>query len=173
MRGGDCHDDTVTDTPPLNPAWTVADVLTAAARAGGSAAVIARTVRDWAVPPNFGITVGTGRTYPSFTVRAGTAGAAGPRSPGILTLYADSHRSGPALEVRVNELCSTPPYDRQHARERLTADLHALGIPRLEREDDLWRKRPEIPLGELTGSRAGQLLALIDRWIGEVQAHHG
>jgi hypothetical protein len=163
----------VTDTPPLNPDWAVADVLAAAARAGGNAAVIARTVRDWAVPPNFRIPVGTGRTYPSFTVRVGTARAVGTHSPGILTLYADSHRSGPALEVRVNEMCSTPPYDRQHARERLTADLHALGIPRLNREEDLCRKRPEIPLAELTDGRAEQLLALIDRWIGEVQAHHG
>jgi hypothetical protein len=55
----------------------VADVLTATARAGGDA-VIARAVRDWAAPPNYRITVGTGRTYQSFTVRAGTAGAAGP-----------------------------------------------------------------------------------------------
>jgi hypothetical protein len=151
----------------------VADVLTAAARAGGNAAVIVRTVRDWAVPPNFLITVGTGRTYPSFTVRAGIARAAGPRSTGILTLYADSHRSGPALEVRVNEMCSTPPFNRQHARERLTADLHALGIPRLDREEALWRKRPEIPLSELADGRARQLLALIDHWISEVQVHHG
>lgn len=126
-------------------------------------------MRDWAAPPNFRITVGTGRTYPSFTVRLGTTGAAGSRSPGILTLYADSHRSGPALEVRVNKMCSTPPYDRQHIRERLTADLHALGIPRINREDGLWRKRPGIPLAELCDGRAEKLLVLIDRWIGEVQ----
>jgi hypothetical protein len=30
-----------------------------------------------------------------------------------------------------------------------------------------------IPLAELAGGRARQLLALIDRWISEVQAHHG
>jgi hypothetical protein len=79
----------------------------------------------------------------------------------------------PALEVRVNEMCSTPPYDRRHARKHLIADLHALGIPRLDREDALYRKRPEIPLADLTDGRAEQLLALIDRWIGEVQAHLG
>lgn len=93
-------------------------------RAGGNAAAVVRTVRKWAVPPDFRISGGAGRTYPSFTVRASTGPAAGADPRGVLTLYADSHGSGPALEVRVIEMCSTPPYDRQPARGRLTADLH-------------------------------------------------
>lgn len=134
--------------------------------------MVARTVHDWAAPTNFRITAGTGRTHPSFTVRAGTKRAAGPRSPGILTLYADSHRSGPAPEIQVNQMCGTPPMtpprpraaDRRPARARDTAP---------GREDHLCRKRPEIPLTELTDGRAEKLLALIDRWIGKAQAHHG
>ena len=156
-----------------SPHWTVAEVLAAVGQAGDNAAAIARTVRDWAALPNFRITGGTGQTYPSFTVRANTGRATGTRLPGVLTLYADSHGTGPALEIRVNEMCDTPPYNRQHARERLIAELHALGIPRLDREDVLCRKRPEISLAELTHGRVERLLALIDRWIGEVRAHLG
>ena len=72
-------------------------------------------------------------------------------------------------------MCLAPPYDRQQAltRQRLTADLHALGIPRLFREDVLCRKPPEIPLAELTHGRVERLLGLIDRWLGEVRAHAG
>ena len=122
-------------------------MLAAVGQAGGAAAVV-RTVRDCAVTPNFGITGGTGRNYPSFTVRASTGRPAGTAPRGVLTFYADSHGSGPALEVRVIEMCSTPPYDCEPARGRLTADLHALGIPRLDREGVLCRKRPEIPLAD-------------------------
>jgi hypothetical protein len=49
----------------------------------------------------------------------------------------------------------------------------ALEIPRLDREDVLYRKRPEVPLAELAGGRLERLLALIGRWLGEVQAHLG
>ena len=152
--------------------WTVAEVLAAVGQAGDGATAIAHTVSNWATPPNFRITGGTGPTYPSFTVRADTRRATGKRPRGVLTLYADSHGSGAALEVRVNEMCNMPPYDRLQARERLTADLHALGIPRLDREDVLCHKRPEIPLAELTHGRVERLLALLNRWIDEVRAHH-
>ena len=70
-------------------------------------------------------------------------------------------------------MCDTPPYHRQQARERLTADLHALDIPRLDREDALCHKQPEIPLSELTHGRVECLLALIDCWVSEVRAHQG
>jgi hypothetical protein len=68
-------------------------------------------------------------------------------------------------------MCRTPPYNRQQNRERLTADLHTLGIPRLDREIDLCDKRPEIPLSELTGGRVERLLALLDRWITDVRVY--
>jgi hypothetical protein len=165
-------EDQPTDSRQLTD-WTVADVLAAVGQTGGNAAAIAHTVTSWAIPPNFRITGGTGSTYPSFTVRADTGHTTGRRLRGILTLYADSHRTGPALEVRVNEMCNIPPYDRNQARERLTADLHALGIPRLDREGVLCHKRPEIPVAELTNGRVERLLALLDRWIDEVQAHLG
>lgn len=163
----------MTDIPPQDADATVAEVLAAVGQAGGNAAAIVRTVRDWALPPNLRITGGVGRTYPSFTVRASTRPTAGTAPCGVLTLYADSRGSGPALEVRVIEMCSTPPYDREPARGRLTADLRALGIPRLDREDVPYRKRPEIPLAELTDGRLERLLSLIGHWLGEVQAHHG
>jgi hypothetical protein len=153
--------------------WTVDEVLAAVGQAGANAAAIASTVNDWATLPNFRITGGAGLTYPSFTVRGYTTRATGTRSREVLTLYADSHGSGPALEVRINEMCNTPPYDHQQARDRLTADLQALGIPRLDREDVLCDKRPEVPLAELTHGRVERLLALIDRWIGEVRARPG
>jgi hypothetical protein len=70
-------------------------------------------------------------------------------------------------------MCDTPRYYRQQARERLTADLHALGIPRLDREDVLCHKRPEIPLSELTHGRVDCLLALIDCCVSEVRANQG
>ena len=148
--------------------WTVDEVLAAVAQAGENAAAIASAVSVWAAQPDLRITGGTGRTYPSFTVLADTMCATGAGFRGILSLYADSHGSGPALEVRVNEMCNTAPYDDQQACDRLTADLHSLGIPRLDREDVLCNKRPEIPLAELSHGRAERLLALIDRWIGEV-----
>jgi hypothetical protein len=63
------------------------------------------------------------------------------------------------------------PHDHQHDRGRLTGALHALGIPRLDRERDLSGLRPEIPLSELTAGRLDRLLALIDNWIADVRAH--
>jgi hypothetical protein len=68
-------------------------------------------------------------------------------------------------------MCRTPPYNRHETRARLVADLQALGVPRLETEDALTDKRPNIPLNELTGGRAERLLSLTDRWIEDVRAH--
>lgn len=68
-------------------------------------------------------------------------------------------------------MCRTPPHDRQHCSGWLTWGLHALDIPRLDRERDLAGLRPEIPLSELTAGRLDRLLALIDRWITDVRAH--
>ena len=62
------------------------EVLAAVGQAGGNAAAMVRAVRDWAMPPNFRITGGAGRTYPSFTVRASTDDGRyrPPRSPDAL-----------------------------------------------------------------------------------------
>jgi hypothetical protein len=68
-------------------------------------------------------------------------------------------------------MCRTPPHQHQQYRNRLTGGLHALGIPRLDRETDLSALRPEIPLSELTAGRLDRLLALIGRWITEARAH--
>jgi hypothetical protein len=68
-------------------------------------------------------------------------------------------------------MCRTPPYNRQQYRNRLTEGLHALGIPRIDRERDLSGLRPEIPLSELTADRLDRLLALIDHWITDARAH--
>jgi len=87
---------------------------------------------------------GTGLTYPSLTVEA-DSGRTISRWRGVLTLYASPHGGPPALEVRVKAMCRTPPHDRQHYSGQLTGGLHALGIPRLDRERDLSGLRPEIP----------------------------
>jgi hypothetical protein len=68
-------------------------------------------------------------------------------------------------------MCQAPPYNRQQYRSLLTAGLHALGIPRLDREADLSGLRPEIQLSELTAGRLDQLLTLIGHWITDVRAH--
>jgi len=68
-------------------------------------------------------------------------------------------------------MCRTPPYNRQQNRDRLISGLHALGIPRLDREADLSGLRPEIPLNELTADRLRRLLALIDQWVTDIRVY--
>jgi hypothetical protein len=151
--------------------WTADDVIAAVTRHGEDAAVIARTVTGWAAGQYLRLTGGTGPSYPSFTVEADSARTAGSRWRGVLALYASPHGGPPTLEVRVKRMCRTPPFNRQHNRDRLTADLRALGIPRLDREKNLSGVRPEIPLRELTSDRLEGLLVLIDHWIADVRAH--
>ena len=141
------------------------------AQAGEEAAAVAGAVRDWAdAHPYVQITGGTGPSYPSITMSA-DSGRGTLRSPGVLSLYGSPHGGSPMLEIRVKRMCRTPPYNRTETRERLTADLHALGIPRLDAEAALIDKRPNIPLNELTNGRVERLLALVDRWIEDVRAH--
>ena len=143
----------------------------AVASSGDDAAAIARTVTGWAAGPYLRLAGGTGPSYPSFTVEADSGRSGGSRWRGVLALYASPHGGPPALEVRVKAMCRTPPYNRQQYRSRLTEGLHALGIPRLDREADLSGLRPEIPLSELTAGRLDQLLTLIGHWITDVRAH--
>ena len=102
-----------------------------------AAAAIARTVTGWAPGPHLRLAGGTGPSYPSLAVEADSGRSGGSRWRGVLALYASPHGGPPALEVRVKVMCRTPPYNRQQYRSRLTAGLHALGIPRLDREADL------------------------------------
>ena len=124
--------------------WTADDVIGAVASCGDDAAAIARTVAGWAAGPHLRLVGGTGPSYPSFTVEADCGRTGGSRWRGVLALYASPHGGPPALEVRVKTMCRTPPYNRQQYRNRLTEGLHALGIPRLDRETDLSGLRPEI-----------------------------
>jgi len=167
---GPGHDVRREQQPRRTARWTADDVITAVASCGDDAAATARTVTGWAAGPHLRLAGGTGRTYPSLTVEA-DSGRAASRWRGVLTLYASPHGGPPAVEVRVRTMCQTPPHDRQHDRGRLTGALHALGIPRLDRERDLSGLRPEIPLSELTADRLNRLLALIGRWVTEVRAH--
>jgi hypothetical protein len=89
----------------------------------------------------------------------------------VLLLYGSPQGGDPILEIRVQAMCATPPYNRDETRSQLTADLQALGIPRLETEAALIDKRPNIPLSELSRGRVGRLLSIIDRWIEDVRAH--
>ena len=145
-------------------------MIKAVASSGDDASAIARSVTSWAAGPHLRLAGGTGPAYPSLTVEA-DSGRTISRWRGVLALYASPHGGPPTLEVRVKAMCWTPPHDRQHYSGRLTGGLHALGIPRLDRERDLSGLRPEIPLSELTAGRLDRLLALIDRWIADVRAH--
>jgi hypothetical protein len=160
--------------PPAPAArWSADDVLESVARAGEDMAAVAGTVWDWATAnPYIRVTGGTGLNYPSLTLSADT-GRSTSRFRGVLSLYGSPHGGQPMLEIRVKRMCRTPPYNRNEVRARLVADLQALGVPRLETEEFLTDKRPNIPLDELTGGRAERLLSLTDRWIEEVRAHAG
>jgi len=151
--------------------WTADEVLESIAQAGEDAAEAAGAIRNWATAhPYIRITGGTGPSYPSITMSADT-GRSTSRFRGVLSLYASPHGGQPMLEIRVKRMCRTPPYNGNETRARLVADLHALGVPRLETEDALIYKRPNIPLNELTGGRVERLLSLTDRWIEDVRAH--
>jgi hypothetical protein len=67
---------------------------------------------------------GRGRTDRSLTMYADSG-----RGKGVLSLYAAETGGGPMLELRIEQICSMPPYDRDEAHVQLTADLRALGIP--------------------------------------------
>ena len=151
--------------------WTADDVIKAVASSGDDAAAIARTVTGWAAGPHLRLAWGSGPIYPSLTVEADSGRAEGSRWRGVLALYASPHGGQPALEVRIKTMCRTPPHNHQQYHSPLTGGLHALGIPRLDRETDLSGLRPEIPLSELTADRLDRLLVLIDRWITDVRAH--
>jgi hypothetical protein len=156
--------------PRRTARWTADDVIKAVASSGDNAAAIARSVTSWAAGAHLRLAGGSGLTYPSLTVEA-DSGRTKSRWRGVLALYASPHGGPPALAVPVKAMCRTPPHDRQYYSGRLTGGLHALGIPRLDRERDLSGLRPEIPLSELTAGRLDRLLALIDRWIADVRAH--
>jgi len=161
-------------SPAHRPArWTAGEVLESVAQAGADPAAVAAAVRDWATAHSYiRITGGTGISYPSFTMSADT-GRSTSRFRGVLLLYGTPDDSPPMLEIRVKRMCRTPPYNRTEARTRLTTDLRALGIPRLDAEAALTDKRPNIPLTELTSGRVEGLLSLIDQWIEAVRAHAG
>jgi hypothetical protein len=157
--------------PGRRPApWTAAEVLDSITRAGADPAV-AQAVISWATAhPHIQITGGTGLSYPSITMSA-DSGRARSRFRGVLSLYGSPGGEHPILEIRVKRMCRTPPYNRRQTRERLTIELRALQILRLDAEPDLADKRPNIPLDELTGGRIEKLLALVDRWIDDIRTH--
>lgn len=151
--------------------WTADEVLEQIAQAGEDEAAAASVVRSWAERhPYIQLTGGTGVSYPSILMSA-DSGRAQSRYRGVLALYASPQEEPPMLEIRVKRMCRTPPYRRAETRERLLADLKALGIPRLDTEESLMDKRPNIPLSQLTGGRAEHLLSLVDRWIDDIRAH--
>jgi hypothetical protein len=153
--------------------WTAAEVLESVAQAGQDAAAVAGAVCDWAIAnPHVRTTGGTGVSYPSLTAAA-DSGRSTSRWRGVLSLYGYPGGGHPMLEIRVKHMCRTPPYNRADDRARLTADLRALGVPRLEAEVALTDKRPNIPLDELTSGRVERLLSIVDRWIEDVRAHAG
>ena len=159
-------------TPPARRAvrWTSDEVLEWIAQTGEDAAAVASAVRDWADRhPYVHVTGGTGLSYPSIIMSA-DSGRTRSRHHGVLALYGSPREESPTLEIRVKLMCRTAPYNRAEARTRLVADLKDLGIPRLDAEDSLADKRPNIPLDQLTSGRAQRLLSLVDRWIDDIRA---
>jgi hypothetical protein len=151
--------------------WTAAEVLEALTAAGHEAADVGAAVHSWAAAhPRIRVTGGTGTTDRSFTMAADTGRGTSPYL-GVLGLYATPRNGHPFLEIRIRSMLATPPYDHSPAREQLTADLQALGIPRLNEANALTSERPNIPLGELTGGRITGLLSVVDRWIENVPAY--
>jgi uncharacterized protein (TIGR02391 family) len=156
-----------------SPPWTPDEVLESIAAAGQDVAMVAAAVRDWAAAnPHIGITGGTGLIDRSFTMAADTDRITSPwRS--VLSLYATPYGTGPMLEIRIRQMCATPPYNRDEPRARLLADLRDLDIRRLAVAGALTGERPNIPLSELTNGRAEALLAVVSSWIERVRAHSG
>lgn len=152
--------------------WTADEVLqTVTDGASADGAAVAKTVINWAAAhPHIQISGGTGFSYPSITMSA-DSGRASSRYRGVLSLYGSPNGERPFLEIRVKRMCSTPPYICAEDQERLTANLRALGIPRLDDEPALADKRPNIPLDQLTSSRIEGLLSVVDQWIADVRAH--
>lgn len=150
--------------------WTFEEVLGIIADRGDDLAVIGQKVKAWSAQPCIRVTGGTGTRYASVTISVDT-GRSAPRGPSVFAVYASADREVPTLEVRANDMCATPPYDRDPYREQLIEDLHSLGIERLDAETVLVGKRPNIPLSQLTNGRLERLLAVVDRWIEDVSAH--
>lgn len=141
--------------------WNTDEVLEQVACAGRDAETIARAVVGWASShPCIQIKGGRGKTDRAFTMHADSG-----RGKGVLSLYAAENGGGPMLELRIEQICSMPPYDSNEAHVQLKADLQALGIPRLDVEEILTATRPNIPLDQLTGGRLERLLTLVDRCI--------
>ncbi len=91
--------------------WTSDEVLEFVAQAGEEASAVAGAVRDWATAHrHIRIAGGTGPSYPSFTMFA-DSGRGASRSPGVLSLYGYEHGDRPMLEIRIKQMCRTPPYD--------------------------------------------------------------
>ena len=134
--------------------WKTDEVLEQVAYAGRDAETIGRAVVGWANSHScIQIKGGRGKTDRAFTMYAGSG-----RGKGVLSLYAAENDGGPMLELRIEQICSMPPYDSNEAHVQLEADLRALGIPRLDVEGILTAARPNIALDQLTGGRLERLL---------------
>lgn len=143
--------------------WTVEQVLAQVAWSGEGAEAIARTVVGWA-GGHAGIEIKGGR---GLADRALTMYLRSGRGKGLLSLYAAENGGGPMLEVRMEQICSMPPYDDDEARIQLIDDFRALDIPRLDAEDIPTAIRPNIPLDQLTSGRLERLLALVDKCLAD------
>jgi len=151
--------------------WTAAEVLDALGPPGQEPAVTGAAVHTWAAAHSWiEITGGSGLTDRSFTMAADTGRDTSPYA-GVLGLYTTPRNGRPFLEIRIRQMLAIPPYDDSPARDRLTADLQALGIPRLQAPGALTGKRPNIPLDELADGRITGLLTVIDQWIETVRVH--
>jgi alkyl hydroperoxide reductase subunit AhpF len=121
--------------------WTIEEVLEQVTWSGEDAEAVARAVIDWAVSHSrVRINGGKAKIDRALTMYAGSG-----QGKGVPSLFAAENGGGPMLELRIEQICSMPPYDRDEARVQLTAHLRALGIPRLDAEDIPTAIRTNIP----------------------------
>jgi hypothetical protein len=119
--------------------WTVEEVLAQVAWAGEDGKAVARALVGWAAGhAGIGIKGGRGLTDRALTMYADSG-----RGKGVLSLYAAENGGGPMLELRMEQICSMPPYDHDEARTQLIDDFRALGIP-------AWTPRTSGPPSGLT-----------------------
>lgn len=92
--------------------WTIEDVLASLTQSPDEAAAsLAEETARWAAAhPHISMTGGTGRTYPSVTMRADT-GQARRDWPGIAALYANPQGETLWLEIRIAAMCQVSPFD--------------------------------------------------------------
>lgn len=138
--------------------WTPDEVLNQLSHTGTFATDVAGSPLAWETrQPLVEMTGGRGLRNGTLRFAADTGDGAFLR---VFLLYADPHDGHPSLEIYVKNLLSVSPYDHKEAAQRFSADLRALGIPRVLDDHFPGGTWPGIPLIQLTDGRIDRLLTV-------------